>query len=60
MWNAVAGAVLETDAANIASDFGSVPKEGYSLATSILIDIGMTAWGLVMGTAWSKCESSTN
>ncbi|KFY97907.1 hypothetical protein V498_01794 [Pseudogymnoascus sp. VKM F-4517 (FW-2822)] len=54
MWNAVAGAVLETDAANIASDFGSVPKEGYSLATSILIDIGMTAWGLVMGTAWSK------
>lgn len=54
IWNAVNDAVLSNDIASIASEFGKVPVESEGLAISILVDIALTAWGLVMGPAWNK------
>ncbi|KAH7150156.1 hypothetical protein B0J13DRAFT_583488 [Dactylonectria estremocensis] len=54
IWNAVNDAVLSNDIGGIASEFGKVPVESEGLAISILVDIALTAWGLVMGPAWNK------
>ncbi|KAF7555590.1 hypothetical protein G7Z17_g2070 [Cylindrodendrum hubeiense] len=54
IWSAVNDAVLSNDIAGIASEFGKVPVEKQGLAISILIDIALTCWGLVMGPAWNK------
>ncbi|KAM0354256.1 hypothetical protein ACHAPU_001300 [Fusarium lateritium] len=54
IWNAVGDAVRDNDIGSIASEFGKVPVKEGGLATSILIDIAMMAWGIVMGPAWNK------
>lgn len=56
IWTAVNDAVLNNDIASIASEFGKIPVKSSGIAVSILIDIAMTAWGLVMGPAWNKCK----
>jgi hypothetical protein len=54
IWNAVGDAVRDNDIGTIASEFGKVPPKEGGLATSILIDIALMAWGMVMGPAWNK------
>ncbi|KAF4501049.1 hypothetical protein FAGAP_2769 [Fusarium agapanthi] len=54
IWNAVGDAVRDNDIGTIASEFGKVPRKEGGLATSILIDIALMAWGIVMGPAWNK------
>ncbi|KAM0429644.1 hypothetical protein ACHAPT_006249 [Fusarium lateritium] len=54
IWSAVGDAVRDNDIGSIADEFGKVPVKEGGLATSILIDIALTCWGLVMGPAWNK------
>ncbi|KAG5749535.1 hypothetical protein H9Q69_003283 [Fusarium xylarioides] len=54
IWNAVGDAVRDNDIGTIASEFGKVPPKEGGLATSILIDIALMVWGIVMGPAWNK------
>ena len=54
IWNAVGDAVRDNDIGTIASEFGKVPPKEGGLATAILIDIALMAWGIVMGPAWNK------
>lgn len=56
IWQAVNDDVLDNDIASIASEFGKVPVKSNGIAVSTLIDISLTAWGLVMGPAWNKRE----
>lgn len=58
IWSAVSDAVLNNDIAGIASDFGKIPEKSEGLAVSILVDIALTAWGLVMGPSWNKRKCS--
>lgn len=57
IWSAVNDAVLNNDIAGIASNFGAIPVKTQGIAVSILIDIAMIAWGVVMGPAWNKRKS---
>ncbi|KAH7129386.1 hypothetical protein B0J13DRAFT_645277 [Dactylonectria estremocensis] len=54
IWAAVNDAVLNNDVASMASDFGKIPVKSSGIAVSILVDIALIAWGLVMGPAWNK------
>ncbi|KAK7420361.1 hypothetical protein QQX98_002784 [Neonectria punicea] len=54
IWKAVDSAILTNDIGSIASNFGKIPTKSSGVAVSILIDIALTAWGLVMGPAWNK------
>ncbi|KAF4986951.1 hypothetical protein FDECE_15682 [Fusarium decemcellulare] len=54
IWNAVGDAVRDNDIGSIADEFGKVPPKEGGLAASILIDIALMSWGIVMGPAWNK------
>ncbi|KAF4983927.1 hypothetical protein FDECE_17192 [Fusarium decemcellulare] len=53
MWLAITDAVNNNDIGGIASAFGKVPKDK-GLTPSIIIDIALLSWGLVMGPTWNK------
>lgn len=54
IWAAVNDAVLNNDITGITSDFSKIPEKSAGLAISILVDIALTIWGLVMGPSWNK------
>ncbi|KPM46037.1 hypothetical protein AK830_g415 [Neonectria ditissima] len=54
IWKAVDSAILTNDIGTIAEKFGKIPTKSSGVAVSILVDIALTAWGLVMGPAWNK------
>ncbi|UPK95518.1 hypothetical protein LCI18_006453 [Fusarium solani-melongenae] len=47
-------AMGNNDIGGIATDFGKIPVKSNGLATSIIIDIALIGWGLVMGPTWNK------
>lgn len=56
MWKAIEAAVGNNDIGGIATDFGKIPAKSNGLAASIIIDIALIGWGLVMGPTWNKGE----